>query len=108
MTKKETNTTNKYYKTVLNNYFPDSQSEEKVALLDIACNTGCGYTAFTNFIFKSFEGNESGFADTFGFPMYNVKYDSGTFSIDYNYEPVIMDLYCNSNSKSGEYNIKDT
>ena len=105
---------NQYVNDVLSKYFPDSSLEEQVALLDKAVNTGCGHVAVTNLIFKSYEGNEQEFYDTFGFPMYEVKCnkDSSTgdisFSVDFNYEPVIMDLYSEVNSESGNLDIKST
>ena len=100
---------NVYVNDVLNKYFPNSKMEEKVALLNKAEATGCGYTAVTNFVFKYYEGNEQGFYDTFGFPMYSIKKNNqGSFQVDYNYEPVIMDLYCEINSKYGTYDIRTT
>lgn len=94
---------------ILSKYFPDSTMEERQALLDKATNTGCGYTAIANFIFKNLEGNEGEFYKKFGYPMYNLKYDPNIgVTVDYNYEPVIMDLYCDVNSKSGKYDIRDT
>ena len=105
---------NIYVNDILSKYFPNSSSEEKIALLDKASSVGCGYTAVADFVFKQFEGNEQGFYDTFGFPMYNIKrnklYLAGgsPVSVDYNYEPLIVDLFCNTNSESGKYNISNT
>lgn len=86
--------------SILDKYFPDATSEERYDLLNKICETGCGYVAMTNLVFKSFEGNESGFYDTFGYPMYNVSLVDGRLSIDYNYEPLITDIYCYANEKN--------
>ena len=99
---------NQYVIDILQKYFPDSNMEEKIALLDKAGATGCGYTAVTDFVFKDFEGNEKGFYDTFGYPMYEFKKNGDEITVDYNYEPLIMDLYCYCNSDSGKFNIGET
>lgn len=91
---------NRYVIDILQKYFPDSSMEEKVALLNKARDTGCGYTAVTDFVFKQFEGNEKAFYDTFGYPMYGVRKNGDEITVDYNYEPLIMDLYCLINTKS--------
>ena len=85
---------------VLNSYFPFSTYEEKEQLLAKAAEKGCGYTAVTNAIFKEFEGQEDRFLDTFGFPMYNVKInDNNEITVDYNYEPIILELFAELNGK---------
>lgn len=105
---------NKYVNDILSKYFPDATQEEKIALLSKGTFVGCGYTAITNFVFKEFEGKENDFYNTFGFPMYEMKYDDSmgtpTFYVDYNYEPVIMDLICQKNTiqVNGENSIKQT
>ena len=47
------------------------------------CNTGCGYAAAADLVFKSFEGKEKEFEEIFGYPMYTVNYMG---MIDFNYE----------------------
>ena len=92
---------NKYVDDIISKYFPNATNEEKKALADKASVHGCGYIGITNYLFKQFEGNESGFYNTFGFPMYEIKCketgNGATFSIDYNYEAVAMDLFCDAN-----------
>ena len=50
---------------------------------------GCGYAAATNTIFQIFEGNETGFQNTFGFPMYSLLKDTP----DYNYELMMLKFF---------------
>lgn len=64
-----------YIANGLKKLFPDASMEEYVSYLDKICNTGCGYVAFANSVFKSFEGKEKQFENIFGYPMY--KEDSG-------------------------------
>ena len=95
-----------YDKTIinmLNDYYPNATMEEKVALLSKVTNSGCGYAAITNLIFKEFEGNESGFYEAYGFPMYDTVAlgASGVCRVEYNYEAVILDLFCKTNNPQG-------
>lgn len=105
---------NSYVNDVISKYFPTATMEEKMALLNKATDKGCGYTAITDFVFEHFKGNEKEFYETFGYPMYEIRRGSSTnnesFSIDYNYEPVILDLFCKVNGKQieGAYNIEET
>lgn len=86
---------------VLDKYFPGTTEEEREALLDKLADTGCGYVAFTNIIFKKMEGKEEEFNNLFGYPMYTISYngpmlyeDEKPMSVNYNYEPLAIDLYC--------------
>lgn len=91
---------------MLNKYYPTATMEEKVALLSRITNKGCGYAAITNLIFKEFEGNEKGFYEAYGFPMYDVmRVSKDIYYVDYNYEPVIVDLFCKANDPVGMRNI---
>ena len=84
---------------VLNKYFPEASSEETQALFSKLSDVGCGFTAMGNIVLKKFEGQEESFYNTFGYPMYNVKLDdSNNLSIDYNYEPVTLDMFCHINA----------
>ena len=64
-----------YIANGLKKLFPNASKEEYVSYLDKICNTGCGYVAFANSVFKSFEGKEKQFENIFGYPMY--REDSG-------------------------------
>ena len=91
---------------MISKYYPTATMEEKTALLSKITNKGCGYAAITNLIFKEFEGNENSFYETYGFPMYDVrKITEDIYYIDYNYEPVIVDLFCKANDPNGMGNI---
>lgn len=87
---------NYYAKEIVENYFPDANIEQLDNIFMEAQRSCCGNVAITNLVFKKFEGNEEGFYDTFGYPMYEMKYDptKSSLSVDYNYEPMIMDLFC--------------
>ena len=87
---------NIYVENILNKYLPDLPVEDKYQLLSDAANAGCGKVALTNLVFKKFEGHEQEFLDTFGYPMYELKKDGDTITLDYNYEPMIVDLACNN------------
>ena len=82
---------------IFNHYFPNATPEEKEAYLEKICNNGCGFIAITNALFKKMEGYELEFYKKFGYPMYNVvcdEYGNG-ITVNYNYEPVALELYCN-------------
>ena len=69
----------------------------------VITNSGCGYAAGTNVIFLEYEGRETEFEKTFGFPMYTVATDG---SIDFNYE--LMELRYYNYSYGGEgYTIEE-
>ncbi len=59
---------------------------------------GCGYAAATNTIFQIFEGNETGFQNTFGFPMYSLLKDTP----DYNYELMMLKFFQFRNIEKAE------
>ena len=90
---------NPYVDAMIKSYFPSITTEEELQYLNNIKNNGCGNVAITNLVFKKFEGKEEEFYKTFGYPMYELKYDSKNdgLSIDYNYEPLITDLYCHEN-----------
>lgn len=92
---------------VLELYDPNSTPEEKSAFLEGVANSSCGKVALTNLVFKSFEGKEKDFYDTFGYSMYNIKMnDDGTVGIvDYNYEPLILELSLSNYSKDSYSSI---
>ncbi len=83
---------------LLEKYIPQATDEEKLAFLSSASEVSCGYTAMTNIVFKYFEGKEQEFYNTFGYPMYEVTSSGESLSIDYNYEPLIIDLFCHANN----------
>ena len=89
---------------LLEQYYPGASYEEKLAYLDSIANTGCGNTAFANLVFKKFEGREKDFYNTFGYSMYDIRMSNGSLTIDYNYEPVILDLFSNGHKRN---NIRD-
>ena len=85
---------------ILEQYYPGATDEEKLAYLNAVANTGCGNAGMTNLVFKKFEGKEEEFYSTFGFPMYNIKFERDSLSIDYNYEPLFLDLFANGHKKN--------
>lgn len=58
--------------------------------------TGCGYAAAANIIYKQFEGKEKEFENTFGFPMYEISKEG---TINFNYEKMEL-LYFNYHAPS--------
>ena len=56
---------------------------------NIICESGCGFAAATDFIFRQYEGDEERFYKTFGFPMYEYKH----YKIDFNYEPFMVKFF---------------
>ncbi len=86
---------------VLDKYFDLGSTEEIVDFFNKVDQTACGYTALTNLVFKEFEGKEDAFYKTFGFPMYNFTNSKDGAKVDFNYEPIILDLYCYINGKDG-------
>ena len=99
---------NLYVNNTLSKFFPEATDEERIAFLSRVAEVGCGYTAVTNFVFKQFEGKEDDFYKMFGYPMYDIKYsDNSGLSVDYNYEPLIVDLYCESNKRVHSFFSKD-
>ena len=53
-------------------------------------DSGCGYVAAVDRIFKEFEGREEEFEQVFGYPMYTVD-DVG--NIDFNYEILSLEFF---------------
>ena len=94
---------------IINHYFPSATDEEKLAFYEKISYCGCGYVALSNIAFKSMEGHEEEFLDKFGYSMYNISYDdfNNCLSVDYNYEPLILEMFSQSCLKSGYDNIKD-
>ena len=97
----------------LYNYFPISSFDSYADALDFydkyfltICESGCGYAAATNVIFKEYEGREKEFEETFGFPMYTVD-DFG--NIDFNYEVMMLKIfnYTWARDNSGEDILKE-
>lgn len=71
-------------------YYPiDSFESEDTAMefyeeyFKAISKSGCGYVADVDLVFKSYEGKEKEFEETFGYPMYTVS-ENG--NIDFNYE----------------------
>lgn len=91
---------NEYVMDKLNEYYPNATMEEKDYYLEQLAYTGCGNVAMANLVFKKFEGNEEGFYNTFGYPMYEMKFVNEGMTIDYNYEPVILELFHSVNGNS--------
>lgn len=77
---------------ILNKYFEGASNEEKINYLTSIAFKGCGYVAFSNMVFKKMEGYEEDFNDKFGYPMYNIIYKNNEISVDYNYEPLTLEL----------------
>ena len=93
--------------SVLEKYYPNSSYEEKLQYLKTAEQKGCGYIAVGNMVFMELEGREEKFMDIFGYPMYNVKYTlNGDITVDYNYEPLALDLFSIINNQNG--NVRET
>ena len=87
-----------YVYDIVSGYFPNANMEEITDLITKSVNKSCGNVTMTNFIFKLSEGKEEEFYNTFGYPMYDIKYDSKLgLTVDYNYEPMIMDFVCEEN-----------
>ena len=76
--------------TLIEKFYPNATTEEKHALFNRMTNTGCGYIAFTNEIFRQYEGKENEFSETFGYPMYYVD---ATGKINYNTEYLAAELF---------------
>ena len=88
---------NDYIVKKLDEYFPNSTIEERANFLNHIAGS-CGYYAFTNTIFKEFEGRESEFFEKMGYPMYSIKGGkNGIEKVDYNYEVLALDLICHIN-----------
>ncbi len=85
---------------VLDRYYPTATDEERFNYLEHAASSGCGYMAMTNMTFKYFEGREEDFYQTFGYPMYDICLENGHLSVDYNYEPLAIDLFSYNNKKN--------
>lgn len=75
---------------ILKEAYPGKTLEDYELYLKKITNTGCGYTALVNTIFKEYQGKEDEFEEKFGYPMYTVK---GNGTIDYNYEYIIIDTF---------------
>lgn len=85
---------------IINKRFDKCTEEELYDYFTSVAEHGCGYTAMTNWVFKNFEGKEDDFNNTFGYPMYNLQLlDDDEFIVDYNYEPIIFDLYSEINGR---------
>ena len=52
-------------------------------------DSGCGYAAAADFVFRLFEGKEQEFYDAFGFPMYKIVNNK----IDFNYEVFMLKFF---------------
>lgn len=77
---------------IFNKYTPVSTTEERAQYLTDIYNLGCGKMAMTNVAFKMMEGKEEEFLNTFGYSMYDVKMVDGKLAVDYNYEPLTLEL----------------
>ncbi len=85
---------------ILDEFFPNSNMEERKSLLASVASNSCAMVGITNAVFKHFEGNEEGFYNTFSYPMYNILYNpGGQFSVDFNYEPLTLELSLEKNFK---------
>lgn len=80
---------------IMKKYFPDldveKDKEDMQFYFSALSSVGCGYTAYTNYIFRLYQerGWEDKFEETFGYPMYTVTPDG----IDYNYEYILLDAF---------------
>ncbi len=89
-----------YIQGVLDSYFPDATDAERRGLLDLVNKYGLYSATLTNVAFKVFQGKENDFYNNFGFQMYNVVLqDDNTLAVDYNYEPIILDFFCDTQRK---------
>ena len=102
---------NENIQRILDKHFDGFTYEEKRNYLNKVASEGCAYVAMTNFVFKEFEGHEEEFDKTFGYPMYSLTLDpeviqqsdnkvKNGISVDYNYEPMVVDLFCAVNKKN--------
>ena len=85
---------------IINEFFPNATPEEVSAYYSKVAETGCGYIALTNLLFQDFEGKEEDFYKTFGFQMYNITRTVEGLKVDFNYEPIALELYSVNNSAS--------
>lgn len=94
---------------VLEKYFPGASYEDKFEYLNKVGQTGCGYVTTTNMAFKMLEGHEEDFQNIFKYPMYDITYQNNEVSVDYNYEPLTLELYSKIHGKNGniEYAIEN-
>ena len=94
----------KNIQAVFDKYYPDATDEEKLAFMQKVCATGCGNVAMANIVFTKYLGDEEGFMNTFGYPMYEIKRnnygETKEITIDYNYEPLILDVFSHMNNSS--------
>jgi hypothetical protein len=76
---------------------PEEAAAFYKSYFNIIAETGCGYAAACDVVFKYFEGREEDFLKAFGYPMYT--YNNGV--IDFNYELFILEFfnYCNLKMK---------
>jgi len=78
---------------LLDQYLPDASYDDRKKFLMSISPSGCGYSAMVNAIFKELEGQEDKYLDTFGYPMYDVRLSDNGVTVDFNYEPLFVDLY---------------
>ena len=88
---------NPYIWEEMQKYYPVSgfQSLEEANFFyrkyfELIKESGCGYAAATNLVFRMFEGREKDFENTFGYPMYVLKDDG---EIDFNYEIFMLKFF---------------
>ena len=103
----------KYIWQQLQLFFPISSFKNESEAMDfykryfnLIYNTGCGYAAITNVVFKMYEGKEEEFQKTFGFPMYT--YDNG--GINFNYEYMMLhffNYFIGFWINAGEFSLED-
>ncbi|MBP5679329.1 MAG: hypothetical protein J6X28_05860 [Bacilli bacterium] len=81
-------------------YYPveDFESEEEAYFFyqkyfDLIYDSGCGYAAAANLIFRLYEGKEKEFEEKFGYPIYTIKNNE----IDFNYEMLMLEFFNYSN-----------
>lgn len=94
-----------YIKKIMDKYYDNATTEEKKKLLQSICDGGCGYAAFTNAIFKKFEGKEDEFYKTFGIPMYTVNKSGSGNAVKYNYNPIMLEVYNKGNTIARNINF---
>ncbi|MBR1603402.1 MAG: hypothetical protein IJ667_08180 [Synergistaceae bacterium] len=74
------------------NRYANYSNADVAKLLDQINSEGCGYVAMVNNIFVEYEGRETEFEKTFGFPMYDKN---GIANYDY----LLVDFYANTDDR---------
>lgn len=71
------------YLNIMQNYFPEATLEDVECFSYVLCSSGCGYIAYANSIYDTFEGQEEKFQKIFGFPMYSIRNEKIESNVNY-------------------------